>query len=72
MGKNNAVATMLGRNTIGVLVVRKVGSGYQTEAQAVWQRSPIEGAPTITPQQLAEVLRATADALDSGSLGDPA
>ena len=72
MSETNAVATMLGRNTIGVVVVRKVGSGWQAAAEAAWHPSPIKGAPTITRQQLAQVLRSAADALDSGSLGDPA
>lgn len=64
MSETNAVATMLGRNTIGVLIVSKAGSGWQAAPLATWQPSPIKGAPTITPQQLAEALRTAADALD--------
>ena len=66
MSETNAVATMLGRDTIGVLVVRKVGvGGWRVAAEATWQASPLEDAPTIDPRHLAQVLRASADRLDA-------
>lgn len=59
-------ATVLGSDTIGVLVVTEVDENGHRCAQMEWQKSPLPYAPTITRAELVGALRAAADELEAG------
>ena len=70
MSARNVAATMLGSDTIGVFVLTEVAENGARYVDATYQASPLDGAPTITPVELAAILRTAADQLDPIEAGE--
>ena len=69
MGKKTVPATVLGSDTIGVLIITgHLDDDGQAVADCQWQPSPLEDAPQISNAELARVFTACAGRFLNGPL----